>query len=180
MSDEDPTIGGAIEGARRQAGGRPYAILLVDDEPAILESLELTLGSDYRVFTASSGAEGLEILEREEIALIIVDQVMPSMSGVEFLEKAIERSPRAIRMLLTGYSDVGSLTLAINEGRIYRYLAKPWEPDEVRLNVKRALEAFELATENTQLAAALAEANERLRAEKSRLGLPPDTHRSWR
>jgi two-component system response regulator HupR/HoxA len=162
MSGEDPA---AIEGARREKGGRPYAILLVDDEPAILESLELTLGSDYRVFTAGSGAEGLEILEREEIALVIVDQVMPSMSGVEFLEKAIERNPRAIRMLLTGYSDIGSLTLAINEGRIYRYLAKPWEPDEVRLNVKRALEAFELATENTQLAAALAEANERLRAE---------------
>jgi response regulator RpfG family c-di-GMP phosphodiesterase len=125
MSGEDPA---AIEGARREKGGRPYAILLVDDEPAILESLELTLGSDYRVFTAGSGAEGLEILEREEIALVIVDQVMPSMSGVEFLEKAIERNPRAIRMLLTGYSDIGSLTLAINEGRIYRYLAKPGSP----------------------------------------------------
>jgi two-component system response regulator HupR/HoxA len=68
-------------------------------------------------------------------------------------------------MLLTGYSDVGSLARAINEGRIYRYLTKPWEPDEIRLNVKRALEAYELATENSQLAAALSDANERLRAE---------------
>jgi two-component system response regulator HupR/HoxA len=163
--DSDPIITGAIQGARRQPGGGPYGILLVDDEPAILESLEFTLGSDYRIYTAASGPEGLEILEREEIALMIVDQVMPSMSGVEFLEKAIELNPRAIRLLLTGYSDLGSLTRAINEGRIYRYVAKPWEPDEVRLNVKRALEAYELTTENSQLAAALAEANERLRAE---------------
>ena len=151
-------------GARREPGAS-YGILLVDDEPGILESLELTLGEDYRIYTAKCGEEGLEILDREEIALIIVDQVMPTMSGVAFLEKAIERNPRAIRMLLTGYSDVGSLARAINEGRIYRYLTKPWEPDEIRLNVKRALEAYELATENTQLAAALSEANERLRAE---------------
>jgi len=155
-----------IEGARR--GGEeasPYAILIVDDEPAILESLELTLGTSYRVLTANSGEEGLALLEREEVALIIADQVMPVMSGVEFLSKAIERNPRAIRMMLTGYADIGSLARAINDGRIYRYIAKPWEPDEVRLNVKRALEAHELSSENTQLSAALAEANDRLRAE---------------
>jgi two-component system response regulator HupR/HoxA len=68
-------------------------------------------------------------------------------------------------MMLTGYADIGSMSRAINEGRIYRFITKPWEPEEVRLNVRRALEAFELATENTQLAAALADANERLRAE---------------
>jgi len=156
---------GAIEGARPDAGARSYGILVVDDEPAILESLALTLGSDYRVHTATSGEVGLQILEREEIALIIADQVLPSMSGVEFLEKAIERNPRAIRMMLTGYADIGSLGRAINEGRIYRFITKPWEPDELRLNVRRALEAYELATENVQLTAALADANERLRAE---------------
>jgi two-component system response regulator HupR/HoxA len=157
--------GGAIEGARPEAGSHSYGILIVDDEPAILESLELTLGSDYRVYTVTSGEEGLEILEREDVALIISDQVLPSMSGVEFLEKAIERNPQAIRMMLTGYADIRSLARAINEGRIYRFIPKPWEPDEVRLNVKRALEAYELVTENVQLAAALADANERLRAE---------------
>ena len=155
---------GGIEGARR-GDHPPYGILLVDDEPAILESLELTLGADYRVHTASSGEAGLAILETEEIALVIADQVMPSMSGVEFLEKAIERNPSAIRMMLTGYADIGSLARAINEGRIYRYIQKPWETDEVRLNVKRALEAYELVGENVQLAAALKDANDRLRAE---------------
>jgi two-component system response regulator HupR/HoxA len=159
------TDAGAIEGARPEAGSRSFGILIVDDEPAILESLELTLGSDYRVHTATSGEAGLEILEREDIALIISDQVLPSMNGVELLEKAIERNPQAIRMMLTGYADIGSLARAINEGRIYRFIPKPWEPQEVRLNVKRALEAYELATENVQLAAALADANERLRAE---------------
>jgi len=156
---------GAIEAARGGAGGRPYGILIVDDEVAILESLELTLGSDYRVFTALGGEQGLEILAREEIALVIADQVMPRMTGVEFLGRALEVAPRAIRMLLTGYADIGSLARAINEGRIYRYIPKPWEPDEVRLNVKRALEAYALAGENAQLASALADANERLRAE---------------
>ena len=156
MSDEAASE--AIKGAHPDSGGLPYGVLIVDDEAAILESLELTLGTDYRVYTATSGEEGLELLEREEIALVIADQVMPSMSGVEFLEKAIERNPDATRMMLTGYADIGSLARAINEGRIYRYIAKPWEPDEVRLNVKHALEAYELR-------ASLRKANERLRAE---------------
>ena len=159
----------AIEAARRSGEERPYGILVVDDEVAILESLELTLGSDYRVLTAASGEEGLAILEREDVALVIADQVMPRMSGVEFLERAIEKSPRAIRILLTGYADIGSLARAINEGRIYRYIQKPWEPDEVRLNVKRALESYALAGENVLLAAALADANDRLRAENRTL-----------
>ncbi len=124
MSDESP--GEAIKGAQPDPGGRPYGVLIVDDEAAILESLEFTLSADYRVYTASSGEAGLEVLEREEIALVIADQVMPSMSGVEFLEKAIERNPDAIRMMLTGYADIGSLARAINEGRIYRYIEKPW------------------------------------------------------
>lgn len=155
-----------IEGARPSGDETPaYGILIVDDEDAILESLELTLGLEYRVFTATSGAEGLRILDREEIALIISDQAMPGMSGVEFLERAMERNPRAIRMMLTGYADMPALIAAINEGRIWRYLPKPWEPDDLRIAVKRGLEVFELSNENAQLADALAEANDRLRAE---------------
>ncbi len=155
-----------IEGARPSGDETPaYGILIVDDEDAILESLELTLGLEYRVFTATSGEEGLRILDREDIALIISDQAMPGMSGVEFLERAMERNPRAIRMMLTGYADMPALIAAINEGRIWRYLPKPWEPDDLRIAVKRGLEVFELSNENAQLADALAEANDRLRAE---------------
>jgi two-component system response regulator HupR/HoxA len=156
---------GGVEGARPTGETRRYGILVVDDEDAILESLDLTLGAEYDVYTATSGEQGLEILDREDIALVISDQVMPGMSGVEFLEKVIERDPRIIRMMLTGYSDMPSLIRAINEGRIYKYVPKPWEPDDLRISVKRALEVYELSSENAQLADALAEANERLRAE---------------
>ena len=155
--------GDAPPAPARAAGS--YSILIVDDEEGILESLELTLADEYRVFTAKNAQEGLEVLEREKIALVIADQVLPGMTGVEFLEKVIERNPTAIRMMLTGYADVASLVRAVNEGRIYRYVAKPWDPDELRLNVRRALESYGLASENVALAAALREANDRLRQE---------------
>ncbi len=158
MSGNPETPDEAIKGARRESTAAAYGILIVDDEQAILESLQMTFGADYRVHTAQSGAHGLEILEREDIALIIADQVLPAMLGVEFLERSIEIEPRAIRILLTGYADIGSLTRAVNEGRIYRYIAKPWEPDEIRVTVKRALETYALADE-------LAQANLKLRAE---------------
>jgi len=160
-----PHASTAIEGARRTPGARPFSVLIVDDEEAILESLELTLSEDYQVFTATGGREGLAILEREDIALVIVDQVMPEMSGVEFLEQVIAREPATVRMMLTGYADLQSIVRAINDGRIYRYIQKPWEPDQLRLDVKRALEVWALSSENASLAAELAEANEKLRAE---------------
>jgi two-component system response regulator HupR/HoxA len=154
-----------IQGARPESARQRYGVLVVDDEEAIVESIAMTLEDDYRVFTALSGKEGLDILEREDVALVIVDQVMPDMSGVEFLEKVVERRPHTVRMMLTGYADIQSIVRAINDGRIYRYIQKPWEPESLRIDVRRALEAHALSAENLQLAAALAEANERLRAE---------------
>jgi two-component system response regulator HupR/HoxA len=154
-----------IQGARPEAARQRYGVLVVDDEEAIVESISMTLEDDYRVFTALSGKQGLEILEREDVALVIVDQVMPDMSGVEFLEKVVERRPQTVRMMLTGYADISSIVRAINDGRIYRYIQKPWEPESLRIDVRRALEAHALSAQNVQLAAALAEANERLRAE---------------
>ena len=140
-------------------------VLVVDDEEAILESLELTLGEEYRVFTAKTGDEGLELLEREDIALVISDQVMPGMTGVEFFEKVVERKPLVIRMMLTGYADLQSLQRAINDGRIYRFISKPWEPDELRLGIRRALEAHDLLVQNISLADRLQAANAKLEAE---------------
>jgi two-component system response regulator HupR/HoxA len=154
-----------IQGARPESARQRYGVLVVDDEEAIVESIAMTLEDDYRVFTALSGKSGLEILEREDVALVIVDQVMPDMSGVEFLEKVVELRPHTVRMMLTGYADIQSIVRAINDGRIYRYIQKPWEPESLRIDVRRALEAHALSAENLQLAAALAEANERLRAE---------------
>ena len=162
MGNDSPSV---IEAASPEAGARPYAILLVDDEVGVVESLSYALQDDYTVFTATSGEEGLDILEREDIDLVIVDEWMPAMRGAEFLERAVVVRPQAVRMLITGQTDLESVIRAINDGRIYRYIKKPWDVADLRLNVKRALETYRLAAQNLQLAAALSEANEKLRAE---------------
>lgn len=139
-----------------------HTILVVDDEESILKLLEYTFKPEYRVLTAANGAEGLKILQKEEPALIIADQRMPEMSGSEFLEKSISIYPDAIRMVLTGYTDIESAIAAINSGHVYRYLTKPWEDDELLLNVKRALESYDLQQANRRLLKELQEANEHL------------------
>ncbi|MED5261495.1 MAG: response regulator, partial [Myxococcota bacterium] len=155
----------SIEGARPEGDAQRYGILVVDDERGILESIELTLDTEYRVYTAESGVEGLEIFDSEDIALVIADQVMPATSGVEFLESVLERDPSVVRMMLTGYADLSSLIRGINEGHIYRYITKPWEPEELRMDVKRALEAYELGRRNEKLTRDLEAANNRLESE---------------
>jgi two-component system response regulator HupR/HoxA len=162
LGNESPSV---IEAASPEAGARPYAILVVDDEIGVVESLDYALRDDYTVFTATNGAEGLAILEREDIDLVLVDEWMPAMRGAEFLERAVVVKPQAVRMLITGQTDLESVIRAINDGRIYRYIKKPWEIEDLRLNIKRALETYRLTAQNLQLAAALSEANEKLRAE---------------
>lgn len=158
-----------------------YGILIVDDERDILRLLSLTFEEDYKVFQASSGAEGLAILEQQEIALIIADQRMPHMTGVEFLERSIAKHPQVIRMILTGYTDTASLIRAINAGRIYRYITKPWDRDELKITVKRAIESYAITMDNQRLLKELQAANERLQAESLYLkreierDLRPDT-----
>ncbi|MDE2179901.1 MAG: sigma-54-dependent Fis family transcriptional regulator [candidate division NC10 bacterium] len=142
-----------------------YGILIVDDERDILQTLSLTFEGDYDVFQAGSGAEGLAVLEQHEIALIIADQRMPEMTGADFLERSIAKRPQAIRMILTGYTDTASLIRAINAGRIYRYITKPWDRDELKIAVKRAIESYELSLENQRLLQELQTANERLQTE---------------
>ena len=155
----------SIEAPRRE-DGQQYALLFVDDEEAILESLQVLFEDDYVVHTAHSGEEGLEVLEREEVAVVIADQRMPGMQGDEFLKRAIEVRPQAIRMMITGYADISAVIHAVNEGRIHRYIQKPWEDNqELKLNVRQAIDAYQLAHERTQLAADLREAHDRLRRE---------------
>lgn len=142
-----------------------HGLLVVDDEKEILRSLNLTFMDEYEVFMASSGAEALEILKRQRIALIIADQRMPEMTGAELLEKVLEIDPRIIRIILTGYTDTASLIQAINRGHIYQYITKPWERQELRILVRRAMESYELALENQRLLKELQAANERLKDE---------------
>ena len=139
-------------------------LLLVDDEANILSALRrLFRPQGYRVLTANSGQEGLELLEREAVDLVISDMRMPNMDGGQFLAKVRERWPEAVRILLTGFSDLTSTINAINNGEIYRYIAKPWEDNDVLLLVQHALERKALEREKQRLEVLTARQNEELR-----------------
>jgi len=154
-----------------------HGLLIVDDEKEILRSLTLTFAEDYAVFTASSGAEALEILEKQEIALVIADQRMPVMTGAELLERVFQINSNIIRIILTGYTDTASLIQAINKGHIYQYITKPWERQDLRITVKRAVESYELALENKRLLRELQAANERLKDEN--IFLRSEVRKEW-
>ena len=128
-----------------------YKILYVDDERANLSSFNALLRREYEVFLAEGGAEALEILAKEKIDLIISDQRMPLMTGVELLAQVKAKYPDIIRMVLTGYSDMQAIVDAINKGNIYYYIAKPWKGDELKLILSKALEAYTLREKNKDL-----------------------------
>ncbi|MBN2495471.1 MAG: hybrid sensor histidine kinase/response regulator [Deltaproteobacteria bacterium] len=137
-------------------------LLLVDDERDNLEPMRVLLQEDYCVLCAESGARALEVLEREEIQLIIADQRMPGMTGVELLTRVRELYPEIVRLVLTAYNDFESMLKAINEGRVYRYIIKPWDVDDMRLTIRQALEWRELRITQGKLAADLSEAHRSL------------------
>ena len=144
-----------------------HSILLVDDEVSITKALQrLFRREGYNILTASSGQEGLEQLKSAErpVSLIISDQRMPQMTGAEFLEKAKEIFPDAIRFLLTGYSDMEAIVDAVNKGEIHRYLTKPWNDDDLLLQVRQSLEQYELVSENRRLLILTNKQNEELSA----------------
>src|SRR5437016_9776997 len=120
-----------------------YKIMIVDDEPANLRTMERLFRRDYQVVTANSGAEALQLLDRHDVALIISDQRMPSMTGIDLLKRTVSVRPQMVKILLTGYTDVGALIEAINTGLVYRYLTKPWNNEDLRVTVSRALEHYE-------------------------------------
>jgi two-component system, NtrC family, response regulator HupR/HoxA len=144
---------------------RKYELLLVDDELANLQKLQRTFMEQYNVHLAQSGQEALQILHQTLIDAIITDQKMPKMTGMEFLELSQKSYPNIVRIVLTGFTDVGDLIAAINTGKVHKYITKPWEPDDLRLAVQDALEKMELVRENERLTTELKIANERLRTE---------------
>lgn len=127
-------------------------ILLVDDEENILSALNRTLrNSSYKIFTAKSGNEGLNILRSEKIHLIISDMQMPGMNGAQFLREALHRSPNTIRMVLTGYADMYATIQAINESKVYCYLNKPWKKDQLLQTISLALYTQTIDAEKKRL-----------------------------
>ena len=141
-----------------------HTVLCVDDEKNILHALKRILRKEeFRLLTASSGEEGLELLKEEEVHVIISDQRMPEMSGTEFLEKVKEKYPDIIRIILTGYTNVDSITDAINQGNIFKFFLKPWNDQNLKLEIKRALGQYDLVKVNKRLHQQVVERNEELK-----------------
>jgi response regulator RpfG family c-di-GMP phosphodiesterase len=139
-------------------------LLFVDDEANILASLKrLFRPQGYRILTAESGAQGLEIMARESVDLVISDMRMPEMNGAQFLERVREKWPETVRILLTGYAEIGATIEAINRGQIYRYISKPWEDNDVTLIVKHALQQKMLEQEKQRLEELARRQNEELK-----------------
>ena len=146
------------------ADGVSATLLCVDDEQNILSALRrLFRHDDYRILTATSGEEGLKLLESELVDLVISDMRMPEMDGARFLERVSSLRPDTLRILLTGHADIASTIEAINRGRIFRYISKPWDDQDVRLIVRHALERKELERDKRRLEALTQRQNEELR-----------------
>jgi DNA-binding NtrC family response regulator len=128
-----------------------HPVLLVDDEPEILFSLRGLLRKEFDLHTAGSGPEALEILHRQPVHVIMSDQRMPEMTGVELLRRARGECPEAIRLIFTGYADIKAVVEAINQGQIYRYLTKPWDPDQLVATLHEACAQYERILERRQL-----------------------------
>lgn len=141
-----------------------FSLLIVDDEAGILSSLRRLLRPfGYRIFTAESGAQGLEIMEREAVDLVISDMRMPEMNGAQFLEKVRAKWPDTVRILLTGYAEISATIDAINKGQIYRYISKPWDDNDITLIIKYALQQKSLEREKLRLEALTHKQNEELK-----------------
>lgn len=144
---------------------KKYNILILDDQIEILNSLERQLREDYKIYTVSSGMDALKLMEKKDFAVVLADQRMPGMTGVEFLEKSLTIQPEIVKILITAYADIQASIEAINKGQIYYYISKPWEPDELRLIVQKAVEHYTLQQKNRELANELIKANQQLQNE---------------
>lgn len=120
-----------------------YCLLVVDDEPDVCDSVYDLLRREFRVLKARSAAEGLKLLQENDVHIIMTDQRMPQISGVELLTTIRSRNPRAIRMLFTGFADLEAVAAAINEGHIFRFIKKPWQPEELEEAVRAAAAEYE-------------------------------------
>ncbi len=134
-------------------------VLYIDDEINNLNSFKAAFRRDFNIYVAQSAKEGRRILDENEIGVIITDQRMPVMTGIEFLESILNIYPDTIRILLTGFSDMNAVMDAINRGQVYKYLVKPWQNDELRLYIQNALELYHLRLDNKNLSAQLKQAN---------------------
>ncbi|HVV56556.1 MAG TPA: response regulator [Mucilaginibacter sp.] len=137
-------------------------IIYVDDEQDNLFSFKATFRLKYQVLTAISGEEALKTMETKPVHIIISDQRMPNMTGVEFFEKVLEQYPDPVRLLLTGYADMNAVVDAVNKGKIFHYLTKPWNEEELDIAIQRAYKAYLEKQELKEMNKKLAGSNDQL------------------
>src|SRR5262245_15512554 len=132
-----------------------HCLLIVDDEPNVCDSVHDLLRREFRVLKALSAEEGYELMQREEVHIVMSDQRMPQISGVELLTKVKARYPQAVRLLFTGFADLESVIAAINQGHVFQFVRKPWQPEELQMAVRQAASEYDrletLAREREQL-----------------------------
>lgn len=159
---QDMTATNGVDATDSAVAQRP-TVLLVDDEDSILSALKRLLRREaYEVVTANGGQAGLDELARRPVDVIVSDQRMPGMSGVEFLRQAKVLYPDTVRMVLSGYADLQSITDAINEGAIYKFLSKPWDDEMLKAEIEEAFRRKALHDENKRLTERVRETNDEL------------------
>ncbi len=137
-------------------------ILYVDDEMNNLVSFKATFRLRYTVFTAISAEEAKKVLDTNNINIIITDQRMPGITGVEFLESILEKHPDPVRILLTGYADMNAVIDAVNKGKIFHYLTKPWNEEELDMTILRAYDVYKKKQEEKEFSEKLEVSNNQL------------------
>ncbi|MGF1577919.1 MAG: response regulator [Gemmataceae bacterium] len=143
-----------------------HTLLVVDDEPDVCDSVHDLLRREFRVLKANSAEEGAKLLEDKEVQIIMTDQRMPEVTGVEWLSNLREGHPKAIRLLFTGFADIDSIILAINQGHVFRFIKKPWHPEELQATVREAAAEYDRLV---QEATALTELREEVKGLRSRV-----------
>jgi response regulator RpfG family c-di-GMP phosphodiesterase len=132
-----------------------HCLLIVDDEPNVCDSVHDLLRREYRVLKAHSAEEGYQLMQDEEVHIVMSDQRMPQISGVELLTRLKTRYPQAVRMLFTGFADLDSVIAAINQGHVFQFVRKPWQPEELLVAVRQAADEYDrlerIAREREQL-----------------------------
>ena len=128
-----------------------HTLLVIDDEPDVCDSVHDLLRREFRVLKARSAEEGIRLMQDNEIHIVMTDQRMPKVSGVELLTRVRQGHPQAVRMLFTGYADFESIIAAINQGHVYKFLKKPWQPEELEAAVREAAAEYERLVEQAEL-----------------------------
>ena len=160
------------------AAAKP-SLLVVDDEADLVQSVKDLLRFDYRVLGATRASEGLKLLRDEPVQIVMSDQRMPEMTGVEFLRRIKEVHPHAVRLLFTAYADLSAVIDAINQGSVYRYIAKPWQADELKAVLRQAVDHYNLQAEKRRLLQEVQRQNAQLEAANAELQRANDLKRAF-